>query len=131
MWDQVDALGASERIIRLRSIPSMEDFYGVLDGFLLGSRYEGTPRAVIEAIAANLPLILTRAPGNDDFAEFGLSHVYWSDVGDKAGLSAAIERWAAASFGGINHREIALKVFQLERCYRDIHAEYLASRRAY
>ena len=64
LWEQVDALGASERIIRLRSISSMQGFYGALDGFLLASRYEGMPRAVIEAIATNLPLILTRAPGN-------------------------------------------------------------------
>jgi glycosyltransferase involved in cell wall biosynthesis len=129
LWEQVDALGASERIIRLRSISSMQDFYGALDGFLLGSRYEGMPRAVIEAVATNLPLILTRAPGNRDFVELGLSHVYWADVGDEADLAAAIERWAAASFVGINHREIALKIFQSETCYRDIHKEYLASRR--
>ena len=130
LWQQVDALGASERIIRLRSISSMQGFYGALDGFLLASRYEGMPRAVIEAIATNLPLILTRAPGNDDFVELGLSHVYWAGMGDEAGLAAAIERWAAASFVGINHRDIALKVFQSESCYRDIHEEYLASRGA-
>ena len=62
----------------------MEAFYGVLDGFLLGSRYEGMPRVVIEAIATNLPLILTRAPGNLDFAELGLSHVYWAEVGQRS-----------------------------------------------
>lgn len=127
MWDQVDALGASERIIRLRSASSMEAFYGVLDGFLLGSRYEGMPRVVIEAIATNLPLILTRAPGNLDFAELGLSHVYWAEVANEADLASAVQCWASASSVGINHRDIALRLFQLERCYHHIHKEYLAT----
>jgi glycosyltransferase involved in cell wall biosynthesis len=127
LWEEVDALGDSKRIVRLRSIRSMQDFCKVLDGFLLGSRYEGLPRAVIEAMATNVPLILTRAPGNLDFDGLGLNHVYWAEVGDEADLAAAIERWASASFIGINHREVALKLFQSERCYRRIHEEYLAT----
>jgi Glycosyltransferase len=127
MWDQVDALGAAERIIRLRSISSMEAFYGVLDGFVLGSLYEGMPRAVIEAMATNLPLILTRAPGNLDFAELGLSHVYWAEVANEADLASAVQCWASASSVGINHRDIALRLFQSERCYHHIYKEYLAT----
>ena len=127
LWEQVDALGPSERIIRLRSLGSMEDVYGALDGFLLASRYEGMPRAVIEAIATNLPLILTRAPGNSDFVNLRLSHLYWAEVGNEADLARAIRRWASDSFVGLNHREIALKTFQADSCYHDIHEEYLAS----
>jgi glycosyltransferase involved in cell wall biosynthesis len=127
LWEQVDALGASERIIRLRSIGSMQDFYGALDGFVLGSRYEGMPRAVIEAVATNLPLILTRAPGNLDFAELGLSHVYWAEVADEADLASAVQCWASASSGGINHRDIALRLFQSESCYHHIYKEYAIS----
>jgi glycosyltransferase involved in cell wall biosynthesis len=126
LWEQVNALHGSERILRLRSIESTQDFYKALDGFLLGSRYEGMPKVVIEAMATNLPLILTRVPGNLDFAELGLSHLYWAEVGDEADLASAVERWASASFLGINHREIALRLFQAERCYRHIHQEYLA-----
>ena len=118
---------ASKRIIRVRSIRSMPDFYRALDGFLLGSRYEGLPRAVIEAMATNLPLILTRAPGNLDFLGLGLSHVYCAEVGNEADLAAAVHRWASASFVGINHREIVLELFQSKRCYRRIHEEYLAT----
>ena len=81
----------------------------------------------IEAMATNVPLILTRAPGNLDFDGLGLNHVYWAEVGDEADLAAAVERWASASFLGINHREIALRLFQSERCYRRIHEEYLAT----
>jgi glycosyltransferase involved in cell wall biosynthesis len=126
LWEEVDALGDSRRIVRLRSIKSIQDFCKALDGFLLGSRYEGLPRAVLEAMATNLPLILTRAPGILDFDGLGLSHVYWAKVGDVTDLAAAIERWASASFVGINHREVALRMFQSERCYRRIHEEYLA-----
>ena len=127
LWEHVNALGDSERILRLPAIGLMQDFYMALDGFLLGSRYEGMPKVVIEAMATNLPLILTRAPGNLDFAEFGLSHVYWAEVGDQADLAGAIERWASASLVGVNHREIALGMFQSERCYRHIYREYLAA----
>jgi glycosyltransferase involved in cell wall biosynthesis len=127
LWQHVDALGASERIIRLRSMGSMEDFYNALDGFLLGSRYEGMPRVVIEAMATNLPLILTRAPGNLDFAELGLSHVYWAEVADEADLASAVQSWASASSVGINHRDITLRLFQSERCYHHIYTEYLAT----
>ena len=127
LWEEVDALGDSRRIVRLRSIKWIQDFCKALDGFLLGSRYEGLPRAVLEAMATNLPLILTRAPGILDFDDLGLSHVYWAKVGDVRDLAAAIERWASASFVGINHREVALRLFQSERCYRSIHEEYLAT----
>jgi glycosyltransferase involved in cell wall biosynthesis len=127
LWHQVDALGASERIIRLRSFGSMENFYRTLDSFLLGSRYEGVPRVVVEAMTTNLPLILTRAPGNLDFAELGLSHVYWAEVGDEADLAAAVQRWASASSVGINHREIALRSFDSKSCYHNIYREYLAA----
>ena len=127
LWEQVNALGDSKRIVRLRSVGPMQDFYRALDGFLLGSQYEGMPRAVIEAMATNLPLILTRAPGNLDLDGLGLNHVYWAEVGDEDDLAAAVQRWASASFLGINHREIALRMFQSERCYRRIHEEYLAT----
>jgi glycosyltransferase involved in cell wall biosynthesis len=127
LWQHVDALGASERIIRLRSMGSMDDFYKALDGFLLGSRYEGMPRVVIEAMATNLPLILTRASGNLDFAKLGLSHVYWAEVADEADLASAIQCWASASSVGINHRDIALTLFQSGRCYHHIYKEYLAT----
>ena len=127
LWEQVDVLGCSKRIIRVRSIRSMPDFYRALDGFLLGSRYEGLPRVVIEAMATNLPLILTRAPGNLDFLGLGLSHVYSAEVGNEADLAAAVHRWASSSFGGINHRDIVLELFQSKRCYRRIHQEYLAT----
>jgi glycosyltransferase involved in cell wall biosynthesis len=127
LWQQVDALGGCERIIRLRSIGSMEDFYKALDGFLLGSRYEGMPRVVIEAMATNLPLILTRAPGNLDFAGLGLSHLYWAEVADEADIASAVQCWASASSVGINHRDIALRLFQAEGCYHHIYKEYLAT----
>jgi glycosyltransferase involved in cell wall biosynthesis len=127
LWEQVNALGACERIIRLRSVKLMGEFYRALDGFLLASRYEGMPRAVIEAVATNLPLILTRAPGNLDFAKLGLSHVYWAEVADEADLASAVQYWASASSGGINHRDIALRLFQSESCYHHIYKEYATS----
>ncbi|HEY5812121.1 MAG TPA: glycosyltransferase, partial [Terrimicrobiaceae bacterium] len=63
-WREVDGLGTHERILRLKSFQPMESFYKALDGFVLASRYEGLSLSVLEALATNLPLILTRVDGN-------------------------------------------------------------------
>ncbi len=50
------------------------DFYRAVDGFILTSRYEGFSLAVLEAVSANLPMILSEAPGNIDLLSQPLSH---------------------------------------------------------
>ena len=43
-------------------------FFQALDAYILSSRYEGLPITVLEAMATNLPLILTDVSGNRGFA---------------------------------------------------------------
>lgn len=43
------------------------------DGFVLPSRYEGMPNALIEAMAAGLPCVATRVSGSEDLIEDGAS----------------------------------------------------------
>jgi glycosyltransferase involved in cell wall biosynthesis len=100
-------------------------FYQALDGFILGSLYEGLSYSVLEALATNLPLILTRCPGNIDLAKFELSHLSWAEPGDPASLAHAILEWRAQVHETPNHREIALHHFERERCFGNLREAYL------
>jgi glycosyltransferase involved in cell wall biosynthesis len=58
--------------------------------FLLSSRSEGFSRAVIEALAAGLPVVGTDVGG---MAEIGAAAVRLAPVGDDATLAAQVLRW--------------------------------------
>jgi glycosyltransferase involved in cell wall biosynthesis len=91
----------------------------VIDGFILTSRYEGFSLAVIEAMAANLPLILSDAPGNRDLFAQPLSHRWAAAPGDSDGFVRAIIEWHDRHQRAepINHRQIARERFDVrERC---------------
>ncbi len=114
----------NDRVIRVDYSPSPAAFYRALDGFVLSSRYEGMSYALLEALATNLPLLLTRAPGNIDFADFDLSHVYWTTAGNPASLASAIHDWRKRVHETPNHREIALEKFTEDRCVDSVLACY-------
>jgi glycosyltransferase involved in cell wall biosynthesis len=127
---KVDALiaarGMGERCHRLPYLNDSSPFYRALDGFILTSLYEGMSYAVLEALASNLPLVLTHAPGNDDFADHGFSHLEWCQPGDVASVSVAMRTWRAKLDRpeAPNHRAIARERFSLD-------ASFLAVRDAY
>jgi glycosyltransferase involved in cell wall biosynthesis len=102
------------RVVRLKPTGSVDDVYAALDGFLLTSRYEaGWPLVVLEAMAFDLPLVVTSAPGMSDLGDAGLSHAWTAPVGDADGLVHALEQWRGATAEGraANHRQIAQERF--------------------
>ncbi|HET7535296.1 MAG TPA: glycosyltransferase [Candidatus Didemnitutus sp.] len=106
----------SKRIVRLRYLATPVDFYQAVDGFILTSVYEGLSLAALEAMACDLPLILSDAPGNHDLIELPLSHLWTAPVGNVEFFSKAIRHWAASydrySKPRVsNHRTIALRQF--------------------
>ncbi len=117
------------RILQLESCDDLPGFYRMLDVFLLPSRYEGLALALLEAVATGSSLILTDCPGNTDLKPYGLDDVRWLPPGDAAQLAACMQA-AAAAHGAPpnNHREIALKSFDLEAGHRDILRCYRATR---
>lgn len=128
---EVDAfLAACGLAARCRRIPYLADtapFYRMLDGFVLASIYEGMSYAVIEAVASGLPVILSRAPGNTEFANYGLDQVHWAPPGDREALAEAILDWHRKSMSGSNmsnHRAIAEEQFSLETGYARLFAAY-------
>jgi glycosyltransferase involved in cell wall biosynthesis len=118
--DIVRESGLGGSIFRVPYTASPADFYRAVDGFILTSRYEGFSLAVLEALAANLPLILSDAPGNRDLFAQPLSHGWQAAPGDVDGFARQIVAWHDRMRSGnasINHRRIAREHFDVhERC---------------
>ena len=119
-------LGIAQRITRLPFLAEPENFYAACDAFFLPSRYEGLPVAVIEALACDLPLILSTGPGFSDFPKLGLSHCWSAPPEDAEGFSRALAAWLADRAAGraSNHRALAAEHFDPERCVDRLVAIY-------
>ena len=126
--------GLRERIVRFDYSPEPSDFYRGLDGFVLSSRYEGLSIAVLEALATDVPLVLTDVPGNRDFLRLALSHVWSAPAEDPDALAAAMEACLLDLENGrpSNHRAVALERFSEEVCFGrilDLYRQIATSRR--
>ncbi len=85
---------ALEGCVNLRGVTDdVEDHLHRAQVFLMSSDYEGLPVSVLEAMAAGLPIISTKAGGVVDVVE-NRGNGLLVDVGDEDGLAAAIERLA-------------------------------------
>ena len=131
MEPQVDELlkqsGLAERCRRIPYRADTSPFYRALDGFVLASLYEGMSYAVLEALATNLPLILTEAPGNRDFAKLPLDWIQWSLPGNADELAKAFRRWQqalVANSSAPNHRATTVSQLSLESSYARLLAAY-------
>lgn len=121
-----DQLGIRSRIVRQTYLSEPLSFYQALDGMILTSRYEGLSFAVLEALACDLPVILSQVPGNNDFMEMGLSHCWSAGKEDVDGFAEVIGQWAQdCGLGRVsNHRQIAESRFSQEACFGAIVREY-------
>ena len=106
-------LGVGPRIFRCPYLSTPIDFYRAVDGFILTTLYEGFSLAALEALSANLPLILSDAPGNNDLLAEPLSHAWRAPPGNIDAFAHAIGAWAVAvdQPQPINHRQVALERF--------------------
>ncbi len=122
----ISARGMGGRCHRIRYLSDSAAFYRALDGFLLTSIYEGMSFAAIEALATNLPLVLTRAPGNNDLADRGLSQVVWCEPKSVSSISQGIVAWRGMldRGGEPNHRCVAKCYFERKVCYQTIRTVY-------
>lgn len=78
---------------RFTHIPFMGEptcFYQALDCFVLTSRYEGAPIALLEALATNLPVVLTRYVGINESQLAQLNNVKIVEVEDVDAIAKAI-----------------------------------------
>lgn len=119
-------LGIRSRIVRQTYLSEPLSFYQALDGMILTSRYEGLSFAVLEALACDLPVILSQVPGNNDFTEMGLSHCWSAAKEDVDGFAEVIGQWVMDREVArpSNHRQIAESRFSQEVCFGAIVREY-------
>jgi glycosyltransferase involved in cell wall biosynthesis len=113
----VERRGLGHRVFRRPYMSAPLDFYRSVDGFILTSRYEGFSLAVLEAVSANLPMILSEAPGNIDLLAQPLSHLWKARPGDVEGFSRCIASWheKLQTSAPINHRRIARAKFDYRK----------------
>jgi glycosyltransferase involved in cell wall biosynthesis len=122
----VASLGIGDRVFRRPYFSKPVEFYRVVDGFILTSRYEGLSLAALEALSCNLPLILSEAPGNLDLLSLPLSHAWRARPGDVEGFARAIAAWQLRCDPptDVNHREIACCNFEIRTQMGEVLALY-------
>jgi glycosyltransferase involved in cell wall biosynthesis len=82
-------LGVANQIHFLGVRSDIPDVLAAMDVFVLSSDYEGSPLCVVEAMAAGLPVVSTRAGGVPELVEDGREGML-VQPGDVNGLSAAM-----------------------------------------
>jgi glycosyltransferase involved in cell wall biosynthesis len=73
---------------------SLAEIYSSCDCLLHPTLYEGMPNAVLEAMAAGLPVVASSVPGNRDLVTEGETG-YTCNLADETGFSEALIRLAA------------------------------------
>ena len=83
--------GVGRRVHMLGHRADVDLLHHAFDVFVQSSDYEGTPNAVLEAMALETPIVATRAGGTDEIVVDG-EHGLLVDCGDRAALATAITR---------------------------------------
>lgn len=126
---QADRLGISDRIHWHGSIPSAGSLLSAFDVFVLSSRTEGTPIALLEAMNAGVPIVATRVGGVPDVVTSAQALLVPSEQpGMIAQALAQIERGpSAAKHRSILARERLLKSFGSDAWLVAVDAVYQAA----
>jgi glycosyltransferase involved in cell wall biosynthesis len=86
---QREALGLGDRVILTGHVTDVIAVHHAMDLFVQSSDYEGTPNAVLEAMAMETPLIATEAGGTAELAHDGV-HGRIVPIGDVGALISSI-----------------------------------------
>jgi glycosyltransferase involved in cell wall biosynthesis len=115
-------LGLNTSVIRPEYRCDPEVFYQAMDAFCLSSRYEGLPFTGLEALASNLPLILTDAPGLRSFGSehYGFNKVFYCETENVESLANAMHQWYQNRDKAVNHRDNAKDYFSIPKVYGKI-----------
>jgi len=121
-------LNLANRVTFLGALPHTAQFLSQLDIFVLSSLNEGLPLSLLEAMAAGLPVVATRAGGTEEAAIDG-QNAYLADPGDSKGLAQAMIRMARepdlARMGAAG-RQIVQDRFRIEQTWHEYHKLFLS-----
>lgn len=90
-------------------VNNVRDYLAVADVFIMPSKTEGMPMALIEAMLMNLPLVCSDIPIFNELAELDKIDLKIFKQDDKSGLINAISSALSLSF--CSNRDVALKNF--------------------
>ncbi|HWQ23688.1 MAG TPA: glycosyltransferase [Gaiellaceae bacterium] len=93
----LERLGIPYRHVLARSREELARAYHALDVYLVPSRQEGGPKAVLEALATGIPLVSTKVGQAQELVEHGVSG-WLVEVEDAEGLAG----WAARARDGVD-----------------------------
>jgi GalNAc-alpha-(1->4)-GalNAc-alpha-(1->3)-diNAcBac-PP-undecaprenol alpha-1,4-N-acetyl-D-galactosaminyltransferase len=85
----VEALGIAQRVDWYGHVPSPRAFYQAADIFVLPSLYEGQPNALLEAMQAGLPVIVSDIAPHTELIEYGRNGLL-VPVDDVAAMAQAL-----------------------------------------
>ena len=118
----------SERVKFVGALPDTPKFLSELDIFVLSSLSEGMPISLLEAMAAGLPIVSTRAGGVDEVALEG-QNAFLAEPADVEGLAQALIKMARrsdlAQMGAIG-LEKAKTGFHIEQSWAEYHKLFLS-----
>jgi glycosyltransferase involved in cell wall biosynthesis len=124
---QVAKLGLERNFIFLGRRSDVPEILACCDIAVLPSRAEGLPNAILEYMAARLPVIASRVGGNPELVEDGVTGMLVPPEHSEA-LSAALLRLMRdgdlARRMAANGHEFAAQNFSFERLVRDVDALY-------
>ncbi|MGA2909817.1 MAG: glycosyltransferase [Terracidiphilus sp.] len=129
---QIDALARelnlTDRVTFHGAVSDTPGFFSELDVFVLSSLTEGLPVALLEAMAAGLPIVSTRAGGVEEAAIDG-QNAYLVAPGDSNGLARAMIRMARSSdmvrMGALG-REMAQERFSIQRTWQEYYKLFVS-----
>lgn len=124
---QAKDLGVARNFLFLGRRADIPDILASCDIAVLPSRAEGLPNAVLEYMAAGLPVIVSRVGGNPELVQDGVRGIV-VPPGDSAALSAALLRFLAEPslarrLAEAGH-EFAVRNFSFERSVEKVDALY-------
>jgi glycosyltransferase involved in cell wall biosynthesis len=124
-----DVIESDPAIHRVGFTSQIELYYLVMNIFVLPTHREGFPNTVLEAQAAERPVVTTRATGAEDSIEDGVTGLL-VPVGDSIALAEALKRLLAdrplATQIGRAGRCRVLREFAQERIWGALANEYIS-----
>jgi glycosyltransferase involved in cell wall biosynthesis len=86
-----ESLGVKQQVVFAGQMTDVQPFYAMADVFALPSLSEGSPNVLLEAMAANLPVVATAVGGVPEIVENNMSALL-VPANDHRALGAAISR---------------------------------------